>query len=439
MRKAVIIVYICLIGYILCGMLTGCGHEHEWIEAKCDSPRICKVCNQTEGEALGHDWKDATCIEPKTCLRCGKTEGKMLGHDAPGLSCVDSAICIRCGEEVPALGHEWIEATCTEPKKCSRCGDTEGEALGHIPNDPVEENKKEATCTESGHYDEVIYCSVCHKEISREVKQEAALGHQFNNGVCTICGEKIEATLFEDTNIRITFKNAEKYRYSNDQVELYFYVENKTERTLLIQADAVSINGYCFCNLIMSDPVSAFSKGKINLTVKDFDSDIVDITKIMSLGGQFRIIDDDTWKSYDALFSNVKLDGSGIGSSPADFSNGNILYEDNVCAIYYKSISKYRYSNDEAELHLFVSNKTNKTILIQADAISINGYSYSNLIMSDEVLPNTIGTVDVSIRNFDFDIIDITQIKSLGGQLRIIDDASWNTYKAKLSNDNIVN
>ena len=42
----------------------------------------------------------------------------------------------------------------------------------------MEENRVEATCTASGHYDLVVYCSICNEELSREQKAIAALGHK---------------------------------------------------------------------------------------------------------------------------------------------------------------------------------------------------------------------------------------------------------------------
>lgn len=31
--------------------------------------------------------------------------------------------------------HDWVAATCTEPKTCADCGETEGDALGHTPDE----------------------------------------------------------------------------------------------------------------------------------------------------------------------------------------------------------------------------------------------------------------------------------------------------------------
>ena len=178
-----------------CGATEGEAMGHDWKDVTCTEPKTCLRCGATEGEAMGHDWKNATCTEPKTCLRCGATEGEALGHDAPNLSCTESALCTRCGEELPALGHDWKDATCTEPKTCSRCGATEGEALGHDAGEPVRENVKEATCTENGNYDEVVYCSRCQEEISRVSNTEDALGHTTSNGVCSRCGVEIYETV----------------------------------------------------------------------------------------------------------------------------------------------------------------------------------------------------------------------------------------------------
>ncbi len=84
--------------------MTACGHEHEWADANCVSPKSCTSCEETEGEALGHNWADATCASPKTCTVCGETEGE-------------------------ALEHTWVDANYQQPKTCSVCAATEGEAL----------------------------------------------------------------------------------------------------------------------------------------------------------------------------------------------------------------------------------------------------------------------------------------------------------------------
>lgn len=111
-------------------LLTGCGHEHTWTDATCDSPKTCSECGVTEGEAAGHTWEDATCAAPKTCSACGETEGDALEHTWVEADCENPKTCSVCGEtEGEALGHEWVDATYWSSKTCDVCGATEGDAL----------------------------------------------------------------------------------------------------------------------------------------------------------------------------------------------------------------------------------------------------------------------------------------------------------------------
>ena len=50
-------------------------------------------------------------------------------------------------------------------------------ALGHTPGEAVVENRVEAICTKEGSYDEVVYCSVCGEELSREAKTIEKIAH----------------------------------------------------------------------------------------------------------------------------------------------------------------------------------------------------------------------------------------------------------------------
>ena len=202
----------------------------------CDEVVRCTVCNEilssshVEYLPLGHDfgaWTQAkapTCTakgeESRKCSRCDKAETReldALGHDFGAWTQTKAPSCTEKGEE---------------SRKCSRCDEVEKRdvaALGHKPGTAVRENEKAPTCTEKGSYDEVVRCTVCQTELSREKKETAALGHDFGewkqekaptctetgveirvcsrcdetekrdvdktahtfvNGVCKVCGEK---------------------------------------------------------------------------------------------------------------------------------------------------------------------------------------------------------------------------------------------------------
>ena len=205
-----------------------------------DEVVYCTVCNKelsrttVKTEALGHKWNDGkittqpTCTEEgvKTfqCMVCGKTKTEKvsaLGHDWDEDFTVDkeatceetglkSIHCKRCDERkeittIPAKGHvkgevkieNATESTCEkggsydEVVYCTVCNKelsrttVKTEAKGHVKGEVKIENATESTCEKGGSYDEVVYCTVCNKELSRTKVKTEALGHKWNNGKVT--------------------------------------------------------------------------------------------------------------------------------------------------------------------------------------------------------------------------------------------------------------
>ena len=198
----------------------GVKEYHAWTGATCETSAVCSVC-QAEGEALGHDMVVDKAVDP-TCNEAGLTEGAhcsrcdhvvaqeevpALGHDmvvdkAVDPTCTEAGLtegshCTRCDhsvpqEEVDALGHDMVvdkavdptctEAGLTEGSHCTRCdhvvAQEEVDALGHNAGEAVVENKTAPTCTEDGSHDEVVYCTVCGDELSRNTVTDAKLNHK---------------------------------------------------------------------------------------------------------------------------------------------------------------------------------------------------------------------------------------------------------------------
>ena len=80
--------------------------------------------------------------------------------------------------------------TLAESEDCVGELKIEQESHAHTTTDPVRENEVEASCEGAGSYDEVIYCSSCNEELSRETITIPALGHvdEDNEGHCDRCG-----------------------------------------------------------------------------------------------------------------------------------------------------------------------------------------------------------------------------------------------------------
>ena len=159
-----------------------------------DEVVYCTVCNKEisrktiKTEAKGHKWNEGKVTTEPTCTEEG----------------VKTFECMVCGktktEKVSALGHDWAEdftvdkeATCEETGlksiHCKRCDErkeiTTIPAKGHVKGEVKIENATESTCEKGGSYDEVVYCTVCNKELSRNTVKTEAKGHKWNEGKIT--------------------------------------------------------------------------------------------------------------------------------------------------------------------------------------------------------------------------------------------------------------
>ena len=80
---------------------------------------------------------------------------------------------------------EYISSESESSEELSSEEESSSEIHVHTPGEAVIENVVEATCTTKGSYDEVIYCTECKAEISRETVSTAALDHEWDEGVIT--------------------------------------------------------------------------------------------------------------------------------------------------------------------------------------------------------------------------------------------------------------
>ena len=231
-----------------------------------DEVIYCTVCGKElsrttiKTEAKGHKWDSGKITKEPTCTEEG----------------VKTFECTVCGktktEKVEALGHDWNndftvdkEATCEETGvksiHCKRCDErkeiTTIPAKGHVAGEKKIENATEAVCEAGGSYDEVIYCTVCNKEISRKTIKTEAKGHKWNSGkitkeptyteqgtrtyTCTVCGKTKTETvdvLKEEYNVGSTYEDATTnaiYRVivPNQQVEYVCPIDKKLKKATI--------------------------------------------------------------------------------------------------------------------------------------------------------------------------------------------------------------
>ena len=198
----------------------------------------CSVCGETlvpreEIPPVAHTEEVVPGRAP-TCTETGLTDGKKCSVCGTTLLAQEEIPIEHKEETVAGKAPTCTETGLTEGKKCSLCGaillkqeeisslghkDEDGDyecdvchaelCTNHIPAEPIVENKKDSSCSETGSYDSVIKCSVCGDELERETKTIEKLPHTeeeiagkdatcTETGLtagkkCSVCGEILEA------------------------------------------------------------------------------------------------------------------------------------------------------------------------------------------------------------------------------------------------------
>ncbi len=131
-----------------------------------------------------HTWKEWTQTSAPSCDKEGTKERGCEYCDYIEYGTVD-----KIPHTEATRDENVVNSTCKVPGSydevvyCSVCKEElsreekEIAVVPHTPDEAVIENNIPAKCTVDGSYDEVVYCSVCDEELSREGKVHTAPGH----------------------------------------------------------------------------------------------------------------------------------------------------------------------------------------------------------------------------------------------------------------------
>jgi hypothetical protein len=118
-------------------------------------------------------------------------------------------------------------------------------------------------------------------------------------------------------------------------------------------------------------------------------------------------------KSGEELYNDIKADVEEKDAKEADPVK---VWEGNGVVIYYKGVTS------EGVKYL-VENNTDKSITIQADSVAVNGFSANDIMMSDDISPNSKGYANA----ITSDLADAGTPETVSGSLNVIDSDSFNT------------
>lgn len=173
--------------------LAGCCEKneecsHQWgdwstkTDATCteegERTRTCTLCNEIETskiDVLDHDWADATCTSPKTCKECSATDGNALGHT------------------FGTATYNWNNTSCTASRACTRGGCTYAETET-VTGTYVKDSDATCTAAEKGHYVAVFENNVFTNQVSTTITKGNQLEHTFGATTYSWSGDSCTAS-----------------------------------------------------------------------------------------------------------------------------------------------------------------------------------------------------------------------------------------------------
>lgn len=186
-----------------------------------------------------------------------------------------------------------------------------------------------------------------------------------------------ETVLFDQDGIRITATDL-----STDSLfgpELNLLVENDSAQNIVVQPNYCMVNGYMMDGLLSAD-VAAGKKANDTL---DFLSNVLarcGIETITDIELDLVVSDGDSWQTlYET--GPVILQTSAAGQYTQTYDDsGEEIYNQNGIRVVAKSVNDDLFGMG---IKFYLENNTDKTVIVNADNVSVNGYMMTDLFYSD--------------------------------------------------------
>lgn len=202
----------------------------------------CSVCGETDGKTVIPANAEKHEFENYKCTLCGTYDPeheheKTVVGTAPATCTADGSSSYKCGE----CGYEWDEAIPTGGHsytngKCSACGAADP---GHT-HTYTQTGYTAPTCTAEGLLTEK--CSVCNDEKQSTIK---ALGHSYEDGICSRCEAADPDTVCRHTNCGTEIFDVTCTTDGYETTVCYDCGEEIGERVVIPATGHDHVNGIC--------------------------------------------------------------------------------------------------------------------------------------------------------------------------------------------------
>lgn len=229
-----------------------------------------------------------------------------------------------------------------------------------------------------------------------------------------------EQVVFDSDGIRITVKGMEENSMTGTEIRIL--VENGTEHNIAFSGDLFVVNGVTVPGYLYTEVAAGMKSND----VIELYSDVLDSAGITAIGTirgyDSRIVDTDTYETLTEVFLELTTGHAGAGDYSPDESGVELFQAEGV-AVIAQVISEEFYGRTA---QLLVKNGTGKDIIVEAENISVNGYTVDAWLY-DTVCADTVRFCQLDLFETGLAENGIEAIETITFCLNILDADNYDT------------
>lgn len=191
-------------------------------------------------------------------------------------------------------------------------------APGHTAAEPVRENEVAATCEKAGSYDEVVRCSVCGVELSREAKTIDPLGHDWGEPAYEWAADNGSVTA------TLTCKRDASHVQTETAKATSAATKEPTESEEGVKTYTATFANPAFETQIKTEPIPKLKPDE-GVSYRNSEGDGLQWTKGSSATADFtfkRSVDDGVTFSH---FTGIQVDGKDVDAANYTAEPGSVI------------------------------------------------------------------------------------------------------------------
>lgn len=236
----------------------------------------------------------------------------------------------------------------------------------------------------------------------------------------TTAGPRLESQVVYDAGgITITVRDLQE-DWMGTRINLL--VENNTDRNIALSADVFAVNGITVPGYLYAEAAAGM---KTNDSIELYADALktANITRIATVRtGDARIVDSDSFERIAELELDLATD-IAPGYQQGIDDSGEVLFEQEGIAVIARVISQELYGQT---VELLVKNDTGKDIIVEAENISVNGYTLDAWLY-EKVCADTVRFCALDLFSGGLEENGITEIEKVTFRLKVLNARNLDT------------